>query len=477
MIRRFQKALCRSKRADISHTALYPHPKPDLLPYHHQPLDHTRAQIRLVKLTSLSVASESVHCVIDVFNLADAPPFSALSYMWGPAAPIYPILIDGKQLTIRGNLFYFLNEYRRLDGSDGYLWIDQICIDQLNILERNHQVQFMSYIYSTSQCVIVWLGDGSETHDGETYYVYAQRFNRASRVDGHAAAENLGALLHNDYFRRLWIVQEVLLASKIRVLVKDIWISWEDMVQVPNLTRGGWLVEAPKRWSATLLLRHSLRKEQSRTLADLVRAFGNNLCEDARDKVYGFMSLVAPQNRIVVDYGKSVHQVFLDLALVTCTACLDSSSWRNSSDFSNYKNRWLDEWDILSEFAFNIGLSLFEIDSLSHFYSNIWQKEKLGRSAGLPFPITAMGFEPGLTSETLDRWWYEFQGKRYYFNCEPKILDPKTNPALFEDWAVYIPMDQKRHELVTTAEGEPAQYHDSTTDPAILTHVLSLKSI
>jgi hypothetical protein len=38
------------------------------------------------------------------------------------------------------------------------LWDDAICMDQTNILERNHQVQLMWDIYSGAEDVAIWLG-------------------------------------------------------------------------------------------------------------------------------------------------------------------------------------------------------------------------------------------------------------------------------------------------------------------------------
>lgn len=39
------------------------------------------------------------------------------------------------------------------------LWVDQICINQKDIRERDQQVMLMRDIYATSQMVCVWLGE------------------------------------------------------------------------------------------------------------------------------------------------------------------------------------------------------------------------------------------------------------------------------------------------------------------------------
>jgi Heterokaryon incompatibility protein (HET) len=39
------------------------------------------------------------------------------------------------------------------------LWIDQICINQKNALERSQQVNIMGCIYRQAQQVVMWLGE------------------------------------------------------------------------------------------------------------------------------------------------------------------------------------------------------------------------------------------------------------------------------------------------------------------------------
>lgn len=67
----------------------------------------------------------------------------------------------------------------------------------------------MSRIYSQSHSTIVWLCD-----DQDRYPLIAQDFNRTG------SRKVLSDLLADPYFTRLWIVQEVFLASHVRVLVE-----------------------------------------------------------------------------------------------------------------------------------------------------------------------------------------------------------------------------------------------------------------
>jgi hypothetical protein len=106
---------------------------------------------------------------------------------------------------------------RTRDEEEGYLWIDQTCINQSDVEERNAQVRLMSTIYSQCLSVIVWLGGGDPS-----------LFEAARTLNNQEDYRSLCTLFRNDYFARLWVVQEVMLANALRILCKGrIWVSWK----------------------------------------------------------------------------------------------------------------------------------------------------------------------------------------------------------------------------------------------------------
>jgi hypothetical protein len=94
--------------------------------------------------------------------------FVALSYCWGEDQMMAKARVmsspAGKitTLALRLNLALALKHLRQATGPR-VLWIDAVCIDQLNISERNHEVRRMGKIYKLAQRVIVWLGSASES--------------------------------------------------------------------------------------------------------------------------------------------------------------------------------------------------------------------------------------------------------------------------------------------------------------------------
>jgi hypothetical protein len=68
------------------------------------------------------------------------------------------ITINERNFSVRNNLYAFLKTWSSYIH-ESYIWVDQICIDQETVLERNHQVTMMAEIYHTASEVMVWLGD------------------------------------------------------------------------------------------------------------------------------------------------------------------------------------------------------------------------------------------------------------------------------------------------------------------------------
>jgi hypothetical protein len=82
-----------------------------------------------------------------------------LSYVWGTEKAPDPILLDGQPFYITENLKDALIMIQHGSKKERVLWIDAICINQNDSLERNAQVRQMRHIYSSARRVLVWLGD------------------------------------------------------------------------------------------------------------------------------------------------------------------------------------------------------------------------------------------------------------------------------------------------------------------------------
>ncbi|KAI1746850.1 HET-domain-containing protein [Xylaria castorea] len=91
-------------------------------------------------------------------SLPAAPPYEALSYAWGDAETNRIIIVDGIQVRIPQNLFNALITLRPSQLPPFLMWIDYLCINQRNDIEKTWQVRLMREIYSKADHVLAWLG-------------------------------------------------------------------------------------------------------------------------------------------------------------------------------------------------------------------------------------------------------------------------------------------------------------------------------
>ncbi|KAF2094594.1 HET-domain-containing protein, partial [Rhizodiscina lignyota] len=190
----------------------------------YQPLSISKKQIRLIRISGSG--DGPIECLIRHVDL-DAttqkwPTYRALSYTWGPATPSFEILINGKTKQVRQNLYNFLRILQRSQACHDELWIDQLCIDQETVTEKNQQVMMLSGIYSSASEVIVWLGlldsENDTTmrylvkHSRGTYNPSGMYGSLESPSDWSNIQPAVQRFFAIDYWERLWIVQELLLA-------------------------------------------------------------------------------------------------------------------------------------------------------------------------------------------------------------------------------------------------------------------------
>ncbi|KXT02330.1 hypothetical protein AC578_221 [Pseudocercospora eumusae] len=210
--------------------------------------------------------------------------YEAISYCWGHVdSPKQLTLRSGSNLAITASLHSALQSFRYPDRSR-LLWADAICINQDDIEERSHQVAIMGEIYALAKRVLVWLGP-SKLDDIETKAFillgaplvvrgdrsrsdllrllddHLQHKSRCACCDktvrGRASvnlAEALTAvakLLERPYFSRLWVVQEVALASIVQIYCGSHNAPWDvftDIARIPGQLgndKEAWLVDLP----------------------------------------------------------------------------------------------------------------------------------------------------------------------------------------------------------------------------------------
>lgn len=185
-----------------------------LLPYQYRPLDQKKKEIRLFKL-SPGDRGDPLRGKLYTVSLDDDPTFDAVSYLWGETESSFPIHI-GKyhQIGVHRNLIRTLIDLRSPDNTT-VLWADAICIDQTNDLEKSHQVPLMHQVYTNAKVVRAWI-DVEVDANAEAFQVLPRLRNDVDIEDYSAEFWfPVAEIFRNEYWDRLWVQQELVLAQDI----------------------------------------------------------------------------------------------------------------------------------------------------------------------------------------------------------------------------------------------------------------------
>ncbi|KAL2075155.1 hypothetical protein VTL71DRAFT_97 [Oculimacula yallundae] len=272
--------------------------------------------------------------------------FHALSYTWGPPGTNHEVICDGQSMWVTTNLFSALTRIRSQSGIL-LLWIDDVCINQQDVREKESQVYLMSLIYSQATSVIADLGDSlcaelfsplllqlqqAANEDSETavhpYAIYT-RYKLPRR--NSLAWKAWGAVITSPWFERAWSMQEFTIAKEVRMMSGCYEVSWPILYEVFSwiAKRGdvrGKIVRVDGRdyfgepFTELVNLRQDVQLGRPRSMQHLCTIGLNYRATDPRDKAYSLISLTTtPEiSEIEVDYSEdtSVAAVYHSMARV-----------------------------------------------------------------------------------------------------------------------------------------------------------------
>ncbi|EHK50303.1 uncharacterized protein TrAtP1_007374 [Trichoderma atroviride] len=209
--------------------------------HHYEPLDHLQQQIRLLELLPGKPGSR-ISIKLHTVSLNDNPEYEALSYCWGPPKPSYDIFIhvnnnkdsNTDQLAsfpVGRNLRKALDDLR-LQSRPRLVWNDAICINQKDNVEKGHQIQLMHQIYSRAAVVCAWLDHN--VRPKTSVFDDLESLGRGVELDDFADPEYwypVADIFRNEYWRRLWVQQELILAAKVDVYCRSDVFSGEQLLE------------------------------------------------------------------------------------------------------------------------------------------------------------------------------------------------------------------------------------------------------
>ncbi|KAL8896251.1 MAG: hypothetical protein Q9192_003187 [Flavoplaca navasiana] len=113
--------------------------------------------IRLLQLEPAASNNTIIHCELIDVELATAPGYEALSYVWGNKDSPQSIYLPYGYLEVTENLASALRDLQ-YGGRSRLLWVDAVCIHQSDSTEKARQVALMARIYRSAFRVLAWLG-------------------------------------------------------------------------------------------------------------------------------------------------------------------------------------------------------------------------------------------------------------------------------------------------------------------------------
>ncbi|KAF8857459.1 hypothetical protein BDZ45DRAFT_433019 [Acephala macrosclerotiorum] len=355
------------------------------------------SKFRLLCIHPTSNPTSLIVCETQTFELDTAPPFDALSYVWGKPNVTAEIEFCGVLRQITTNLFAALIKLR--DRRDlKWIWADALCIDQNNATEKNYQVPLMRQIYSRAERVLSWLGEAED----DTHLAFSLIERRADAIlatspklenwpNGEAmrlavaTIENpfdecgwaaIGTLFRNTYWGRVWIVQEVSLARRYVIICggNEILfdkIRWSFRAWVSGDLRISLLEQLLK--SATHatefypFMKFSLEQEdagagvKTRREADsepsarqalsrlpfLLKRASALSATDPRDKIYGILGLLNCNDlQLCVDYRSSIEEAYTQAiwSLIERSGRLDILAFSGTGSMNDTPSQLLPSW-------------------------------------------------------------------------------------------------------------------------------------
>jgi len=152
--------------------------------------------------------TDDIRCELRCVTLSNGVDYEALSYTWGAPDCVHQIRCGDRFLMVTVTIKEAL-ETLRDPKRIRTMWVDQLCINQEDVDERNSQVRNMHHVYQQATRTVIFLGsvkNGTLSQLGSMtlwkHYYHAWK-SRKSKSD---IFEEYERLFSHPWFRRVWIL-------------------------------------------------------------------------------------------------------------------------------------------------------------------------------------------------------------------------------------------------------------------------------
>jgi len=315
--------------------------------------------------------------------------YEILSYVWGSDSLTHEINLDGKTLRITANLHAALIALRckkhppnqLVLGCDlpnkpphwGHriIWADGICINQRDSDEKGEQVNRMGIYYENAKRTIVFLGEEADNSDLAEPLVnqicLALNDPASTNLPGEKSPSwrALNALFLRDWWKRYWIIQEVVKSSCVLIHCGSWTLEWKEFAiavrwaQERNLlnTFAGKEIEKMEPAHQGLrgiqnleAMRNSMTRDrnlQTWPLIHLLERCRIARCTDPRDYIYAVLGMCREGSGMSGDDDSELESYRPDLKRGLLTADYNESVEHCFLRYAKYMVLWGDGLKVL----------------------------------------------------------------------------------------------------------------------------------
>jgi hypothetical protein len=213
--------------------------------YQYLPLEDNHIRLMLLHAGQDERSPVQIELYHVKFDFIENEQYEALSYVWGEPTFYQTIYTPDGYLKITPGLEQTLKALRK-PNSTRTIWIDAICIDQINEDEKCRQIPLMGDVFERATRVVAWMGKQLPGDDPEISLSNFLNVNLHFRptIDEHgflkinsdsafpnanhgslssdgllhgifqaAEASGIVSLFENPWFTRIWTFQEMVVAK------------------------------------------------------------------------------------------------------------------------------------------------------------------------------------------------------------------------------------------------------------------------
>ncbi|KAF2852960.1 hypothetical protein T440DRAFT_466522 [Plenodomus tracheiphilus IPT5] len=312
---------------------------------------YQRLQLGETRLLELRPGRQDapLHGEVHHINTEHTPSYHALSYVWGPATKSYALQTTQGPIQITASLCSALRRIRKEDEVI-HVWVDAVCINQDDDHEKATQVRMLPSIFQSAEMVLCWIGEERDDSSAaiqtllqiRTLELAPQQWPTQlpeipnTWKDGVPPVNDpvwwsIQNLFEREWFSRVWVIQEVVLAKELKLICGNYEMDWEDVIKAVEIClddQGGPLpIECSLRQIKTsfgpvhtlgLTKRAFENKNLSKrfSLISLLDVFTHSKSTKPRDKFFALLGIASDSTATAFDpdYSSSLAAIIRRIA-------------------------------------------------------------------------------------------------------------------------------------------------------------------